>query len=74
MLAATAFLIWCAVTVTGGGFLDLSNIVRYVLTSMAVISGVIALILAKVGWKNEKPASGNCFDLNWDTACNLHHH
>ena len=51
MLAATAFLIWCAVTVTGGGFLDLSNIVRYVLTGMAVISGVIALILAKVGWK-----------------------
>ena len=51
MLAATAFLVWCAVTVTGGGFLDLSNIVRYVLTGMAVISGVIALILAKVGWK-----------------------
>ena len=51
MLAATAFLIWCAVTVTGGGFLDLSNIVRYVLTGMAVLSGVIALILAKIGWK-----------------------
>ncbi|MCI9114268.1 hypothetical protein [Oscillibacter sp.] len=51
MLAGTAFLIWCAVTVTGGGFLDLSNIVRYVLTGMAVISGVIALILAKIGWK-----------------------
>ena len=51
MLAATVFLIWCAVMVTGGGFLDLSNIVRYVLTGMAVISGVIALILAKAGWK-----------------------
>ena len=51
MLAGTAFLIWYAVTVTGGGFLDLSNIVRYVLTGMAVISGVIALILVKIGWK-----------------------
>lgn len=51
MLAVTAFLIYCAITVTGSGFLDLSNIVRYVLTGMAVISGVIALILAKVGWK-----------------------
>ncbi len=53
MLAGIAFLIWCAATVTGGGFLDMSNIVRYVLTGMAVISGVIALILAKIGWKNE---------------------
>ena len=51
MLAVTAFLIWCAATVTGGGFLDLSNIVRYVLTGMAVISGVIALLFAKMGWK-----------------------
>ena len=51
MLAVTAFLIWCAVTVTGGGFLDLSNIVRYVLTGMAVISGVITLVLARIGWK-----------------------
>ena len=51
MLAVTAFLIWCAATVTGGGFLDLSNIVRYVLTGMAVLSGVIVLILAKIGWK-----------------------
>jgi len=51
MLTVTAFLIWCAATVTGGGFLDLSNIVRYVLTGMAVLSGVIALILAKMGWK-----------------------
>ncbi len=51
MLAVTAFLIWCAVTVTGGGFLDLSNIVRYGLTGMAAISGVIALVFIKVGWK-----------------------
>ena len=51
MLAVTAFLIYCTITVTGSGFLDLSNIVRYVLTGMAVISGVIALVLARIGWK-----------------------
>ena len=51
MLAVTAFLIYCAVTVTGSGFLDLSNIVRYVCTGMAVISSVIALVLARIGWK-----------------------
>ncbi len=51
MLAVTAFLIYCAITVTGSGFLDLSNIVRYVLTGMAVISGAIALVLARIGWK-----------------------
>ena len=50
LLAVTAFFIWCAVTVTGHGFLDLSNIVRYVLIGMAVISGVVALVLAKIGW------------------------
>ena len=51
MLVVTAFLIYCAVTVTGSGFLDLSNIVRYVCTGMAVISSVIALLLARIGWK-----------------------
>lgn len=51
MLAVTAFLIYCVVTVTGSGFLDLSNIVRYVFTGMAVISSVIALLLARIGWK-----------------------
>ena len=51
MLAVTAFLIYCTITVTGSGFLDLSNIVRYVLTGMAVISGAIALMLARIGWK-----------------------
>lgn len=53
MFAVTAFLIYCAITVTGSGFLDLSNIVRYVLTGMAVISGAIALVLARIDWKNE---------------------
>ena len=51
MLAVTAFLIYCTITVTGSGFLDLSNIVRYVLTGMAIISGAIALMLARIGWK-----------------------
>ena len=53
MLAVTALLIHCAITVTGSGFLDLSSTVRYVLTGMAVISGAIALVLARIGWKNE---------------------
>jgi hypothetical protein len=44
-------LIYCTITVTGSGFLDLSNIVRYVLTGMAIISGAIALMLARIGWK-----------------------
>ena len=51
MLAVTDFLIYCAITVTGSGFLDLSSTVRYVLTGMAVISGVIALVPAKKGWE-----------------------
>ena len=51
MLAVTAFLIYCTITVTGSGFLDLSNIVRYVLTGMAIISSAIALMLARIGWK-----------------------
>ena len=51
MLAVTAFLIYCTITVTGSGFLDLSNIVRYVLTGMAIISGAIALMLTRTGWK-----------------------
>ena len=51
MLAVTAFLIYCTITVTGSGFLDLSNIVRYVLTGMAIISGAIALMLARIGWE-----------------------
>lgn len=50
LLVVTVFLIWCAVTVIGHGFLDLSNIVRYVLIGMAAISGVVALVLAKIGW------------------------
>ena len=53
MLAVSVFLIYCAITVTGSGFLDLSSTVRYVLTGMAVISGAIALVLARIGWKNE---------------------
>ena len=51
MLAVTAFLIYCTITVTGSGFLDLSNIVRYVLTGMAIICSAIALMLARIGWK-----------------------
>lgn len=40
-----------AVTVTGSGFLDLSNIVRAVCIGVAVICGILAI----VAWKFSKP-------------------
>ncbi len=43
-----------AITVTGGGFLDLSNVARYFLIGGAVIFGIIAFITGKYGWKSNK--------------------
>ena len=44
VLALTAiFAIACAASVTGGGFLDLSNIVRVPCIILAVISGILAV-------------------------------
>ena len=40
----------CAITVTGSGFLDLSNIVRAVCVGVAVV----CCILAVVAWKSSK--------------------
>lgn len=45
------FAIVCAVTVTGGGFLDLSNIVRAVCIGVAVVCGILAVVV----WKYSKP-------------------
>lgn len=42
-----------AVTVTGSGFLDLSNIVRAVCIVVAVVCGIIAV----VAWKCSTPKS-----------------
>lgn len=47
----TILSIVCAVTVTGSGFLDLSNIVRAVCIGVAVVCGVLAV----VAWKSSKP-------------------
>ena len=41
----------CTVTVTGSGFLDLSNIVRGVCIGVAVVCGIRAV----VAWKYSKP-------------------
>lgn len=40
-----------AITVTGSGFLDLSNIVRAVCIGVAVVCGVFAV----VAWRYSKP-------------------
>ena len=45
------FAIVCAVTVTGSGFLDLSNIVRAVCIGVAVVCGILAIW----AWKSSKP-------------------
>ena len=47
----TILAIVCAVTVTGSGFLDLSNIVRAVCVGVAVVCGILAV----VSWKSSKP-------------------
>ena len=51
VLAAAAVLsIICAVTVTGSGFLDLSNIAKAVFFGVAVICGISAIFL----WRYSK--------------------
>ena len=47
----TIFAIVCAVTVTGSGFLDLSNIARTVCIGVAVVCGILAI----VAWKYSNP-------------------
>ena len=46
----TILAIACAITVTGSGFLDLSNIVRAVCIGVAIICGILACIT----WKCSK--------------------
>lgn len=47
---ATILAIVCAVTVTGSGFLDLSNIVRAVCIGVSVVFGILAAVV----WKSYK--------------------
>ena len=52
ILALVAILaIGCAITVTGSGFLDLSNIVRAVCIGVAVVCGILVVVT----WKSSKP-------------------
>ncbi len=44
----------CAATVTGGGFLDLSNIVRVPCICIAVLCAVISVIMWKYSGKNKQ--------------------
>lgn len=41
-----------AVTVTGSGFLDLSNIARYFLIGFAVVFGIAAVMIGRYGWRS----------------------
>ena len=41
----------CAVTVTGSGFLDLSNVVRVICIGVAVVCGILAVL----AWTSSKP-------------------
>ena len=47
----TILAIACAITVTGSGFLDLSNIARTVCIGVAVVCGILAFI----AWKCTMP-------------------
>ena len=51
----TVFAIVCAITVTGSGFLDLSNIVRAVCIGVAVVCGILAVVV----WMCSKPKRTN---------------
>lgn len=41
-----------AATVTGSGFLDLSNIARYFLIGFAVVFGIAAVATGRYGWRS----------------------
>ena len=53
MIAATAvvLLILTYINPGSGGFIDLTNVVRYFLAAVGIISGLIAFITGHFGWK-----------------------
>ncbi len=52
--AVAAFLsVFCAVTVTGSGFLDLSNIARIFFIASAIILSVVSAITGIYGFKTK---------------------
>ena len=50
LVLVTIFALVSAITVTGSGFLDLSNIVRGICIGVAVVCGILAVI----AWKCSK--------------------
>ena len=48
-----AISILCAITVTGSGFLDLSNVARYFFVGIAVVSGIIAVVTWYIAKKSK---------------------
>lgn len=50
MAVLTVIAIIGAVTVTGSGFLDLSNIARYFLIGFAIVFGIAAMVTGRYGW------------------------
>ena len=51
LVLAAVLAIVGAITVTGGGFLDLSNLARAVCVGVAVVCGVLSV----AAWKSSKP-------------------
>lgn len=52
MTTLTAVAIIAAITVTGNGLLDLSNIIRTVCIGVAAICGISAVMVGRYGWKS----------------------
>lgn len=48
-----------AITVTGSGFIDLSNLARYVLIAIAVLFAIIAFVTGRKGWGHERAGGRN---------------
>lgn len=53
MIVLMAISILCAITVTGSGFLDLSNVARYFFVGIAVVSGIIAVVTWYIAKKSK---------------------
>ena len=55
MTIITAFsvvlLVLTFINPSSGGFIDLTNVVRYFLLGVGIISGLIAFITGRFGWK-----------------------
>ncbi len=39
---------------SGGGFIDLTNVVQYFLCGAIVVSGIIEIVTANFGWRKKK--------------------